>query len=105
MKSKLFVLILLMLSFTMFGCRKERLGEVTFWQASGSGYGITVVELNGVSSNITSEYNTAPNCGASGCAVFKGLPIGKHSYYATDGNSVWSGQVDIFEGCLTLELF
>ena len=81
-------------------------GDVTFWQATGSGYGITVVELEGVSSNITSEYSAAPDCGSQGCAVFSGLDEGTYSYSAADtyGN-YWSGSVDIDGGCLTMELY
>ena len=53
--------------------KEELTGDVTFWQQTNSGYGITVVELDGNSANITSEYNSAPDCGASGCAVFNNL--------------------------------
>ena len=80
-------------------------GDVTFWQATDSGYGITVVEIEGVTSNITSEYGSAPDCGQAGCAVFNNLEGGTHSYIASDGNSAWSGSVFIDKGCLTLELY
>jgi hypothetical protein len=80
-------------------------GDVTFWQETGSGYGITVVSLNGVTSNITSEYNSAPDCGEAGCAVFNSLEDGVYNYSASDGNYTWSGSVDINSGCLTLELY
>jgi hypothetical protein len=80
-------------------------GDVTFWQATGSGYGITVVEIEGVTSNITSEYSSAPDCGQAGCAVFNNLEGGTHSYTASDGDYSWSGDVFIDKGCLTLELY
>lgn len=80
-------------------------GDVTFWQASGSGFGITVVELNGITSNISSEYSAAPSCGAAGCAVFNGLEDGVYSYSASDGNWIWNGTVDVESGCLTIELY
>jgi hypothetical protein len=54
-------------------CNKTKYGNVTFWQEIGSGYGITVVSLNGITSNITSEKSNTPECGASGCAVFNQL--------------------------------
>lgn len=103
---RLFIFInLIIISFFFSSCRKETTGEVTFWQKTGSGYGITVVEIDGVSSNITSEFGSTPNCGESGCAVFKGLSSGKYNYSASDGSDVWSGTIDITEGCLTVELF
>ncbi|MFM7770295.1 MAG: hypothetical protein ACKO8Q_07020, partial [Bacteroidota bacterium] len=68
-KTTLFLLAAgIMLSFA--SCNKTKYGDVVFWQQTGSGFGLTVVEIDGVSSNITSEYGTDPDCGASGCAVF-----------------------------------
>jgi len=86
------------------GCTAKD-GDVTFWQAADSGYGITVVQVEGVTSNITSEYSAAPDCGQAGCAVFNNLEGGTHSYFATDGTYEWSGTVFIDNGCLTLELY
>ena len=87
-------------------CSKEELtGDVTFWQQTNSGYGITVVELNGNSANITSEYNSAPDCGTSGCAVFNNLVEGSYNYTASDGDAIWSGTVNIEEGCLKMRLY
>jgi hypothetical protein len=106
MKSKLFTIVnILLITFFFSSCRKETTGEVTFWQKLGSGYDITVVEIDGVSSNITSEYETTPDCGEAGCAVFKGLSSGKYNYNASDGFYEWSGTVEITKGCLTMELF
>ena len=86
-------------------CKKEKTGNVTFWQETGSGYGLTVVSLNDITSNITTEYTETPSCGASGCAVFNGLPTGTYNYSASDGTDSWSGNITITEGCLTVELF
>ena len=87
------------------GCAIEEFGDVTFWQRSGSGYGITVVELNGNSANITHEYSVTPDCGESGCAVFNGIEYGTYSYTASDGSAYWSGTVTINGSCLTMELY
>jgi|TARA_Y100000385_G_C12938635_1_gene570041 hypothetical protein len=86
-------------------CTKIKYGDVTFWQKTGSGYGITVVNIDGVSSNITSEYGSSPDCGSSGCAVFNNLETGTYNYGASDGTSTWSGSVTITEGCLKFELY
>ena len=86
-------------------CNKVKTGDVTFWQQTGSGYGITVVELNGVTSNITSEYPTVPTCGNSGCAVFNGVEEGTYTYTASDGTSTWEGTTVITEGCKTIQLY
>ena len=86
-------------------CNKTKYGNITFWQKTGSGYGVTVVSINGVTSNITSEKSSAPECGASGCAVFNQLETGTYDYTASDGTDNWSGQVTIVEGCKTMELY
>ena len=91
--------------FLMSSCNKTKYGNVTFWQKTGSGYGITVVSLNGVSSNITSEKSSAPDCGSSGCAVFSQLKTGTYDYAASDGTSNWSGSITVVEGCKTVELY
>lgn len=84
---------------------KAAKGKVTFWQRTGSGFGITVVSINGVSSNITSEYSSTPSCGDAGCAVFSDLKIGAYAFTASDGTSSWNGNVTITkDGCLTMEL-
>jgi hypothetical protein len=99
------VLLLPLICFSFIACRKTKTGDVTFWQAQGSGYDVTVVSLNGVSSNITDEYISAPDCGSSGCAVFNGLEVGNYSYTATDGTDNWSGTVEVIEGCKTVKLY
>ncbi len=90
---------------TLYSCRKNKTGNAVFWQKSGSGYSTTVVSIDGVSSNISSEYNTSPSCGASGCAVFNNLELGSHEFTASDGTYFWSGVIYIFKNeCLQREL-
>ena len=79
---------------------KTEYGDVIFWQQTGSGFGITVVDIDGVTSNITSEYGSTPDCGSSGCAVFNNLETGTYNYSASDGTDSWSGYITISEGCL-----
>lgn len=93
------------LSIVAFSCNKVKTGDVTFWQATGSGTGITVVSLNNVSSNITSEYTSSPSCGDAGCAVFNGVEEGVYNYTASDGSNTWAGTVDVSEGCTVVELY
>lgn len=93
------------LIFIFSGCNKIKYGDVTFWQMTGSGYGLTVVDIDGVTSNITSEYGSRPDCGSAGCAVFNTLETGSYNYTASDGSDSWSGTVNIDEGCLTLRLY
>lgn len=101
-----FLAIILVLSaVSLSSCKKTKYGNALFWQLSGSGFGYTVVSLNGVSSNITSEYSSAPDCGSSGCAVFNNLEVGTYSYSASDGTSNWSGTIKIAEGCNTMKLY
>ncbi len=104
MKTKIFLFGALILIGAS-SCNKTKYGNVTFWQQLGSGFGVTVVTIDGVSSNITSEYNGAPACGETGCAVFNQLETGTYDYAATDGTDVWSGTVTIDEGCTTVELY
>ncbi len=86
-------------------CNKTKYGDVTVWQKIGVDYGITVVSINGVSSNITSEVSSTPECGKSGCAVFNQLETGTYNYTASDGEANWSGTLNVTEGCTTLELY
>ena len=104
MKKLLYLSFVFLTLIFLQGCTAKS-GDVTFWQELGSGYGITVVEIEGVTSVITSEYNSAPDCGQAGCAVFNNLDGGTHSYVASDGVYTWSGSVFIDNGCLTLELY
>jgi hypothetical protein len=84
---------------------KAATGNAVFWQRVGSGYGITVVRLNGLSSNITSEYYSSPDCGTSGNAVFNGLKVGTYNWSASDGTYNWSGTITITkDGCTSVEL-
>jgi hypothetical protein len=96
------ILTILLLS----SCNKTKYGNVTFWQKTDSGFAVTVVSLNGVTSTITQEYDSAPDCGAVGCAAFKEVEIGTHNYTASDGVDSWSGTVQVTEGgCATVELY
>lgn len=80
-------------------------GNVVFWQITGSGYGTTTVTSNGYNSVITSEYPSAPNCGASGCATFNNWVIGTYTYSATDGTNNWNGSFTISKNaCTTKQL-
>ncbi|MEN9915056.1 MAG: hypothetical protein RL528_1823 [Bacteroidota bacterium] len=100
----LFTLILTVILFS--SCKKTKYGDAIFWQQTGSGYGPTVVSIDGVSSNITSEYLTSPSCGTSGCAVFNHLETGTYNFTASDGTATWSGTVNITEdGCATKRLY
>ena len=105
MKRNLFFAIVAIVTVSLAGCGKNKTGDVTFWQQTGSGYGVTVVSVDGVTSNITSEYGSAPSCGTSGCAVFNGLDAGSYNYTASDGSATWSGSVTITEGCTTVRLY
>ena len=100
------ILILFGIIFFFGSCTKENLtGDVTFWQQTNGDFGITLVQLNGNSANITSDYSSTPDCGDSGCAVFNNLPVGSYNYTASDGDSYWEGTLNIDEGCLTLQLY
>lgn len=101
---KYFLFASLATLFFLTSCNKTKYGNVTFWQKIGSGYGITVVSLNGVSSNITSETSAAPSCGAAGCAVFNKIETGTYNFTASDGTDNWAGQITVKEGCETQEL-
>ena len=106
MKRLLFAAFAITMLFAISSCSKTEYGEVTFWQFTGSGYGVTTVTLDGSSSNISSEYNGTPSCGASGCAVFSNVETGTYSYSATDGFDSWAGSVTISaDQCLTVELY
>ncbi|MFN4884686.1 MAG: hypothetical protein ACK5HD_00575 [Bacteroidota bacterium] len=103
-KATLLILALAMLA-GLSSCNKTKYGNVVFWQQTGSGFDLTVVEVNGVTSNITSEYPTDPDCGASGCAVFNNLEVGTYTYTATDGVDIWQGSIEVVEGCTSFELY
>ena len=84
---------------------KAATGNVTFWQMTGSGYDDTAVELTGLTSIITSEYDAAPDCGATGCAVFTNIKVGTYNYAASDGTAEWTGSVTVKkDGCTLIEL-
>jgi hypothetical protein len=105
MKKTILLASTAMLLIIISSCGKVKTGNVTFWQQSGSGYGVTVVSLNSVTSNITSEYASKPACGEAGCAVFNGIEEGTYTYSASDGTSSWEGTTVITEGCKTIQLY
>ena len=79
-------------------------GDVTFWQDVDEGFGITVVEIEGISANITGDHTSEPNCGAEGSATFS-LEYGTHNYVASDGGAgFWNGSVEIDGSCSTVLL-
>jgi hypothetical protein len=103
---KAFLLFGLATVFALSGCKKNKVGNVIFWQRSGSGYGITVVSIDGISSNITEEFAASPSCGTAGCATFNNLEMGNYDYVASDGSSNWSGKVSVSkQGCTVMELY
>ena len=104
MKKIIKLSIVLFTTILFSNCTKVKYGDVTFWQQTGSGYGITVVDIDGVTSNITSEYGSIPDCGSSGCAVFNNLETGTYNFSATDGTNNWTGAITISEGCTKREL-
>ena len=73
MKKTIKLSIVLFITILFSNCTKVKYGDVTFWQQTGSGFGITVVEIDGITSNISSEYTFPLDCGSSGCAVFNNL--------------------------------
>ena len=95
---------LCLIFFLTSNCSKTEYGDVIFWQQTGSGFGITVVEINGTTSDISSEFNFPPDCGSLGCAVFNKLETGTYNFSATDGTNNWTGAITVSEGCLKKEL-
>lgn len=84
---------------------KAATGDAIFWQEAGTGFGNTVVSINGLSSNITADYTSVPPCSSSGCAVFNDLEIGTYSFSASDGTYNWNGTITITkDGCKTVLL-
>lgn len=103
MKKVGLIIVLSMLS--LVSCKKVKYGNAIFWQQTGSGYGITVVFIDGISSNVTSNFGSSPSCGQSGCATFNGLEVGVHDFTASDGTTNWSGSVSISKNnCTTTQL-
>ena len=104
MKKIIKLSIVLFISILFSNCTKVKYGDVTFWQQTGSGFGITVLEIDGITSDISSEYTFPPDCGSSGCAVFNNLETGTYNFSATDGTNNWTGAITVSEGCLKREL-
>ena len=84
---------------------KAAKGDVIFWQITGSGFGTTTVTVNGLTSVITVDSPSSPDCGTSGNAVFNELKVGIYSFTATDGTYNWSGNLTIeMNVCLKFQL-
>lgn len=81
-------------------------GNVVFWQRTGGGFGTTDVTVDGIyNGQIQVDLNSAPDCNTSGCAIFRGLKAGVHSFTATDGTDSWNGTFTITTNyCLPFEL-
>ena len=87
---------------------------ITFWQKTGSGYGVTKVTIGTgtLSLSITSQVPSTPMCNASGCATFalcpQGAQGGTYTYTASEaspGTMTWSGTFKVTgNGCLTIQL-
>ena len=88
----------LFIIFILSNCYKTEYGNVIFWQQTGSGFGITVVEIDGLKSDISSEYTFPPDCGSSGCAVFNNLETGTYNFSASDGTNSWTVSYNCFRG-------
>lgn len=83
----------------------ETTGNATFWLQNDLECGNITVELNGVSTTITSYYPTGnPGCNASGSANFE-LPGGTYNYSANCAGYTWNGTITITNGqCSTMKL-
>ena len=80
-------------------------GNTVIWTNINSPYDVISVNIYGLTALITSGYSSAPDCGASGCAVFNGLPVGIHTIVASDGTTNWSSTITISKDqCTKLEL-
>ena len=99
MKKIIKLSIVLFISILFSNCTKVKYGDVTFWQQTGSGFGITVLEIDGITSDISSEYTFPPDCGSSGCAVFNNLYTGTYNFSATDETNNWTGTITVSERC------
>jgi len=83
---------------------KAALGEIVFWQAPSCGCGITSVTIGSTVKQITLDFNSVPTCGDNGTATFT-LPVGTHSFTATDGTKTWSGNITVTKNtCSKMQL-
>lgn len=105
MNKALFNLAAVCLSAAFLTSCAPKSGDVTFWQSTEGNYGLTIVEVEGNTANITSDYTSAPDCGDPGCATFN-LDYGTYNFTAAeDGGAIWSGSFEIDGSCLTFELY
>lgn len=84
-------------------------GSATFWNDAASSLGeVTVTMADGTTGTITSDYASAPSCGAAATFTYLAKP-GTYSYTAdetTVGSGTWSGTVTITsKGCTTVRLY
>jgi len=79
------------------GCSSSSssVGDVIFYVLSDFNCGTITVNLNGSSSTISSFYESAPDCGAAGCANFSNLPPAVYSFTATAGECTWNGSITV----------
>lgn len=78
-------------------------GDLVFWEKPNAPF--ISVQVEGVTSNITTKFNEAPDCGASGCAVFNEIEQGTYYYHAATPFGMLSGSVVITKGtCTKVEL-
>ncbi len=109
MKTKLSILAMLLFSSTMFlsSCSKEEEdGKVVFWNKTGDGIGLVVVQVEqSIVGSITLDYADAPDCGANGVVTYTDKP-GLYIYSAAEsspGSRTWSGSFTLTDGgCFTL---
>ncbi len=94
-------------------------GTATFWNDKASSLmKVTVQMADGTTGSITSDYSSAPSCGASGCFTYTAKPA-TYSYQAQEDTAglwatyqtvrdekSWTGSVTITsKGCYTLRLY
>jgi hypothetical protein len=99
-----YILLFFLIGILSFSCNKKKYGNVSFWQQTGSGFGIINVTINDKTSSITSEHNSDPGCESSTTALFSNLEEGVYNYAAFDGTNSWLGTVTVLEGCVSVEL-
>ncbi len=77
--------------------------NLTFWMAVNCSPNPITVKVDSQTAVMTEYFpNTAPGCGATGCANFN-LPAGTYTYTATNGDTSWTGSVTIAQGTCTYQ--
>jgi hypothetical protein len=110
-----FICLVLITGLLFQSCKKETVtndpptgsteGQLLFWSATDLACGSVTVNVAGLSSVIMNYYaQSAPGCGATGCANFSLAP-GTYSYTASCSNKNWSGNVTVTSGnCAKIQL-